>query len=64
LQDSATALLAHVRNNGFREYEASQEIGIKQVLNPWQLCFFRCADHDVSCVADSEIDLAKRLIDD
>src|SRR5580692_11228664 len=41
LQDSATVLLAHLRNNGFREYDASQEIGIKQTLNPWQLCFFR-----------------------
>jgi hypothetical protein len=59
LQDSAAALLAHARNNGFREYDASQEIGINQALNPWQLCFFRCADHDVSSVADSEIDLAK-----
>jgi hypothetical protein len=49
LQDSATALLAHVRNDGFREYDASQEIGVKQALIPWQLCFFRCADHDVSC---------------
>jgi hypothetical protein len=32
LQDSATALLAHVRDNGIREYDASQEIGIKQTL--------------------------------
>jgi hypothetical protein len=61
LQNSPTALLAHARNNGFRESYTPQEIRIKQALNPWQLCFFRCADHDVSRVADREIDLAKRV---